>query len=253
MPNSQRSLEPRRRNRVITTKVVSGIPVWPSRDPIKERGGINLYGFVRNNGIRWIDILGLSEVSSTEDCYPVNWLLFYGHAGEAERDDEPDTGLEAFADFLDSCSNDDRAAFHTCGGDWLNRNLPGSGVIPGTEVGSEDAFSPEHHELFREGLPPGIFPPVYPEELTYDYSGSTDLAFELERVLKEAVDECAKNKCACKVVVQVRCGKGVKDTWDADERTGGLEALRRQGINIPKENPCGKDYEVPCDNCDCPD
>jgi RHS repeat-associated protein len=32
---------------------------WPSRDPIGERGGLNLYGFVRNNAIRWIDILGL--------------------------------------------------------------------------------------------------------------------------------------------------------------------------------------------------
>jgi hypothetical protein len=32
---------------------------WPSRDPIGERGGINLYGFVRNNGINKIDVLGL--------------------------------------------------------------------------------------------------------------------------------------------------------------------------------------------------
>ncbi len=32
---------------------------WPSRDPIEERGGINLYGFVRNNGINKRDYLGL--------------------------------------------------------------------------------------------------------------------------------------------------------------------------------------------------
>jgi len=32
---------------------------WPSRDPIREWGGLNLYNFVRNNGIRWIDYLGL--------------------------------------------------------------------------------------------------------------------------------------------------------------------------------------------------
>ena len=31
---------------------------WPSRDPIGERGGVNLYGFVRNNGIYVFDILG---------------------------------------------------------------------------------------------------------------------------------------------------------------------------------------------------
>ena len=31
---------------------------WPSRDPIKERGGVNLYGMVGNSPIERIDILG---------------------------------------------------------------------------------------------------------------------------------------------------------------------------------------------------
>jgi len=31
---------------------------WPSRDPIGERGGLNLYGFVGNNGISSLDVLG---------------------------------------------------------------------------------------------------------------------------------------------------------------------------------------------------
>ncbi len=31
---------------------------WVSRDPIKEKGGVNLYGFVGNDGINWIDVLG---------------------------------------------------------------------------------------------------------------------------------------------------------------------------------------------------
>jgi RHS repeat-associated protein len=31
---------------------------WPSRDPIGERGGLNLYGFVGNDGVNWVDILG---------------------------------------------------------------------------------------------------------------------------------------------------------------------------------------------------
>jgi RHS repeat-associated protein len=31
---------------------------WPSRDPIGERGGLNLYGFVGNNGVALIDYLG---------------------------------------------------------------------------------------------------------------------------------------------------------------------------------------------------
>jgi RHS repeat-associated protein len=33
---------------------------WPSRDPIEEMGGINLYGFVGNDGVNYIDINGLA-------------------------------------------------------------------------------------------------------------------------------------------------------------------------------------------------
>jgi uncharacterized protein RhaS with RHS repeats len=32
---------------------------WPSRDPIEEEGGMNLYGFVGNDGLGNIDLLGL--------------------------------------------------------------------------------------------------------------------------------------------------------------------------------------------------
>ena len=35
---------------------------WPSRDPIGERGGVNLYGFVYNNPLNWLDRLGLDPV-----------------------------------------------------------------------------------------------------------------------------------------------------------------------------------------------
>src|SRR5712691_1350661 len=34
---------------------------WLNRDPIGEAGGINLYGFVRNNPLRYVDPFGLEE------------------------------------------------------------------------------------------------------------------------------------------------------------------------------------------------
>ncbi|WCJ58627.1 RHS repeat-associated core domain-containing protein [Fontisphaera persica] len=34
---------------------------WPSRDPINENGGVNLYGFVRNDPIRRYDALGQAD------------------------------------------------------------------------------------------------------------------------------------------------------------------------------------------------
>jgi RHS repeat-associated protein len=39
---------------------------WPSRDPIGERGGMNLYGFVGNDGVNLLDVLGL--LFHCDDC-----------------------------------------------------------------------------------------------------------------------------------------------------------------------------------------
>ncbi|MFC7338447.1 RHS repeat-associated core domain-containing protein [Haloferula chungangensis] len=74
---------------------------WPSRDPIEERGGVNLYGFVGNDGVNWIDDLGLKKIhhvrkskyySKDEDyyyfdleyegnCYDISELHGYGYGG----------------------------------------------------------------------------------------------------------------------------------------------------------------------------
>ena len=40
---------------------------WMSKDPIGERGGLNLYGFVRNASINHIDLLGLDVLPFTND------------------------------------------------------------------------------------------------------------------------------------------------------------------------------------------
>jgi hypothetical protein len=37
---------------------------WPSRDPIGERGGVNLYGFVGNEPLVWVDLLGLNAAAT---------------------------------------------------------------------------------------------------------------------------------------------------------------------------------------------
>jgi RHS repeat-associated protein len=52
--------------RVCDYKTASGRGLWLSRDPIGERGGLNLYGYVLNNPVRWVDPLGL-EVFGTYD------------------------------------------------------------------------------------------------------------------------------------------------------------------------------------------
>ena len=48
---------------VIFTIIVSGRSVWPNRDLIAERGGLNVYGFVGNNLADHFDELGLVACS----------------------------------------------------------------------------------------------------------------------------------------------------------------------------------------------
>jgi RHS repeat-associated protein len=43
---------------------------WPSRDPIEEEGGANLYGFVGNRSVKFIDILGNGGKDSDEEKSP---------------------------------------------------------------------------------------------------------------------------------------------------------------------------------------
>ena len=48
---------------------------WPSRDPIEEEGGLNLYGFVGNDGVNGIDFLGNANVRHGK--YHINDVLLY--------------------------------------------------------------------------------------------------------------------------------------------------------------------------------
>ena len=40
---------------------------WINRDPIGERGGINLFGFISNRPVEWIDLLGLMKNKVPDD------------------------------------------------------------------------------------------------------------------------------------------------------------------------------------------
>ena len=50
---------------------------WLSRDPIEEQGGVNLYGYVRNNPINYGDALGLKQVLIWASAYiPAKTFVF---------------------------------------------------------------------------------------------------------------------------------------------------------------------------------
>lgn len=56
---------------------------WPSRDPIEESGGDNLYGFVGNDGVNELDLLGMlnltyrSEPIELGECGNFSWLIIW--------------------------------------------------------------------------------------------------------------------------------------------------------------------------------
>jgi len=67
--NRRQPAQPRRKIRPTAMKTASGIPYWPSRDPIEEEGGVNLYGFVGNDGINRLDLIGLRDPTAAETKY----------------------------------------------------------------------------------------------------------------------------------------------------------------------------------------
>ncbi len=61
---------------------------WPNRDPFAENGGLNLYGFTRNNPINRVDSIGLAEASGTVNgpsAWKLGWEWLTG-TGEEHRD-----------------------------------------------------------------------------------------------------------------------------------------------------------------------
>ena len=64
---------------------------WATRDPIGEEGGVNLYGFVGNNGILRRDLFGLYDCSDAAVARP----LVIGAEGEWEARDAAINGTSA--------------------------------------------------------------------------------------------------------------------------------------------------------------
>jgi len=62
--NRRQPAQPRRKIAPTAMKPASGIPYWPSRDPIAESGGMNLYGFLSNNPVESIDPVGKANLSA---------------------------------------------------------------------------------------------------------------------------------------------------------------------------------------------
>jgi len=55
---------------------------WPSMDPIEEEGGVNMYGFVVNDGVNKWDLLGLCEEGDVKNKEVIGVSFGFNDSGE---------------------------------------------------------------------------------------------------------------------------------------------------------------------------
>jgi hypothetical protein len=87
--NRRQSPQPRRKIRPTPTKNASGIPYWPSRDPIGENwntGEYNEYAFIKNGPVDSIDVLGYSQLWTASGIGNYSGGEFHDYVGETLKD-----------------------------------------------------------------------------------------------------------------------------------------------------------------------
>jgi len=105
---------------------------WLNRDPIGERGGINLYGFVGNNPINWIDPWGLMILPECPAGLGPEWYRDFTHRHPyGERWRHPS------GDFLDWNKAQPGAGGHKEENHW-HYNDGQDHLKPGTEIPDPD-------------------------------------------------------------------------------------------------------------------
>jgi len=166
---------------------------WPSRDPIEEYGGINLYAFVINNPTKWIDYLGL--VGSSRCLYEITG----GHHGEITRDnkrfeEQKKKGTRTKCDRVwgVACQYDDY------NGEW-------NFVWP--TKAARDAYAKEaedYRKAKEKGEDPD--PPRWPDAKATDPIFGDALIMKIIEAEKAAEAECLKEDTCCRSIrLHVTC------------------------------------------------
>ena len=182
---------------------------WPSRDPIGESGGTNLYNFVSSSPLGRIDLLGLSE--KTRDC--CIWELFFGHGMTQEN---PAVERVAKID-MDKLPDGDRVSMVSCNYKWINAHIPVDHQIPSSTDGlakdyGEGKYSSEDIEHLTEMIkklnsdnhPTNLNDP--PKSTEADLISFTAAMMDeiLNKVKAAALEDC-KTSCCKSVTLRVSC------------------------------------------------
>jgi RHS repeat-associated protein len=175
---------------------------WPSRDPIGEKGGVNLYGFVGNSPISRLDILGLLtkddkcvvEIDIAHSRGWKNFELDKHYAQKRHKNDAQDWNFEGIDE---SC------------------RLGVIGCLPPMDVGNSvlrslgrgiDNFPRNNGQL----VGPGKFRyPTNGEKRGGGPEGWTQLLNEALEAARNSArnDVCKKDKKCCEVTIRIKCSE----------------------------------------------
>jgi len=239
---------------------------WLSRDPIGERGELNLYGMVGNDAVNWADYLGLQEVEKQEQTEDCTWTLVFGHASKSGLEqlnewwkNRPATGYPH-----SQCGNH-KIGFATCSFDWMNQQVPEENRLPFTYGGIKDAgpYPQEEYENFRRGLEQQEHLRHLPRpQIEQLRAAETSLLGDMDSynsVVDSANKQCEKRGNCCRTIrIDIRCPQLRSDINEDQMRywKGDPEAFRGTqqaflGQNEPRSpdalfNPCTKQETVTC-------
>jgi RHS repeat-associated protein len=188
---------------------------WTCKDPIGERGGLNLCGLVGNDPVNSVDFLGLAEVQK-RDC---RFTVYIGHTHHIRRQHE---------------QNQKRPGDRSCGVSCYSTqlNVPqgafGNNVIPNS---------------------PGVSRYLYPDpqnrpEKSPDYDPEQDGDLDdyaygaIANAESQAQAECANTETCCKTIeVKVTCTRG--GAGEAAMQQGGWASYENLGTKHGAyKNPC---------------
>jgi RHS repeat-associated protein len=214
---------------------------WINRDPIEEAGGLNLYGFLGNDGVSVVDVLGLfvngSGLQPLDTRIGCNVILELDHTGindvmlpsQVHKCSRYGTiGCKNYPKLV----NDD---FNEAG-----RGIPGIPDVDGEWLSPFDTL-PDGYEEKPPGS--GIWVKKRKKAEDADVNGEYGAGKEefikfIEEAWQAAVNEakalCKKN-CRCKFInVEFRCGS---DDSIRIMKQAGLESYCNRRIGVPCDEP----------------
>lgn len=183
---------------------------WPSRDPIEEEGGVNLYGFVGNDAVDIVDLFGLA----TRGC---NYIIVAGHTMPSVEKVLNEIVTQAAA-WIKRSGGKNRYALVCCFSATLNTKIPAGNRISGAPLQVDDPKVPNHIKVpnpahKEDPTKPAMIDDENPDEPGYLYPKEVKLEMfnAIIAAERQAPEDCS---CCDTITIMVRAVTGGNPDMD---------------------------------------